>query len=60
MKISWEIEDRVAEFRIYEGLSIAHYYIGSIEQSRTYHQKYLMGPNSNKESGSQIAHVAIN
>jgi len=43
LKLAWELEDRVAELRIYESLAISHYYFGDVERCNYYLDRFTRG-----------------
>ena len=58
MNLAWAQKDTTSEIRAYENLAVDYFYLGEIDKSEYYHDRFMRGKT---ENGASIAkNVAIN
>ena len=60
MKLAWELEDRVAEMRIYESLATNHFYFGDVPRCNYYLDRFMRGKYELTSSFSKNSVVLVN
>ena len=58
MNLAWAQEDTTSETRAYENLAVDYFYLGEIDKSEYYHERFMRGKTEN--SASIAKSVAIN
>lgn len=50
LQLAWQEGEQVMELKAYDQLSVDYFYLGQLEKSQYYHDRFIRGKNENDHS----------